>query len=55
MLPPVFELFVAFVKHRGSSEAERQKRVLELCDLLRPSPPLLRAFYGLLPHWVFVK
>ena len=41
------------MKRAGSTEAERRARILELAELLRPDPALLRAFYGLLPRWVF--
>ena len=51
---PVFTLFKAFVTH-GRDDVERRQVILELVDLLRPDPRLLRLFYGLLPSWVFKR
>lgn len=51
---PVFTLFRAFVTH-GRDDRERREVIVELCELLRPDPRLLRLFYGLLPSWVFKR
>ena len=51
---PVFTLFRAFVTH-GQNHRQYRQVIVQMADLLRPDPKLLRLFYDLLPSWVFKR
>jgi len=52
---PVFSLFQKFVTSQRDAQGveDHKKIILELVALLKPTPSLLKKFFGLLPKWCF--